>query len=514
MTNPIWDGYEIDPSLLTGYGYSEHIDSSSGMLPRYIAYQADAIAECGHRVTAAATQFVGTSSASLTITAVGTTPTLVAQTGKAWAAGMIITVIGDQTTQNYMVGSVVSYNSGTGALSFLVLDVSGAGTFSNWLITLSGRRGALGAQGINGTPGLDGATGPAGSGSNMNFQSGGITVTVAPRPLLNFQNSLRIADNVGSTRGDADLVGDVAAPGNAKHYGTDAGGTRGWIDTTAAVAAVVPFASNAEAIAGTMTNRAMTPASSVAGLAGRVAVEQVFTASGTYNKNPKATVIIVIADGGGGSGTTGNFGNPGQGGFGAERIITILSASEVTSPVAVTVGAGGVAIMTYNTRINGGDSRFGNFLIARGGNPSWSQLARSAGILMPSGDGGSGGYTSGNVAASGSRGFFLGNSTNGIPNADGAPGAAAVGTGSGGGPVTAGNGQTPATKRGGGAGGGGATYGDGGTTSGSGGNGAIPGGGGGGGGSCGTGWGEVPSVLGIAGNGGRGEVRVIEILGG
>ena len=47
----------------------------------------------------------------------------------------------------WMFGQIVSYNSGSGALVVDVIVTSGAGTFSDWVIMLSGARGATGANG-------------------------------------------------------------------------------------------------------------------------------------------------------------------------------------------------------------------------------------------------------------------------------------------------------------------------------------------------------------------------------
>ncbi len=67
-----------------------------------------------------------------------TTGTLAFQvpTQAAWAPGMFVSIVDADNFANYMVGIVVSYSDTT-----LIIDVStinGSGTYTSWLINLSG----------------------------------------------------------------------------------------------------------------------------------------------------------------------------------------------------------------------------------------------------------------------------------------------------------------------------------------------------------------------------------------
>jgi hypothetical protein len=87
----------------------------------------------------------------------------------AWAPGMFVSVVDSANTANWMVGTVVSYD-GVSTLTINVLSTGGSGTYSTWLINLSGPAGA----GPVGATGATGATGPAGGPINMSVQ--GLTI--------------------------------------------------------------------------------------------------------------------------------------------------------------------------------------------------------------------------------------------------------------------------------------------------------------------------------------------------
>ena len=50
---------------------------------------------------------------------------------------------------NYIIGKVVSYNSGTGDLIITPYDVVGAGTFNTWIVSLTGYNGTNGTSGTS-----------------------------------------------------------------------------------------------------------------------------------------------------------------------------------------------------------------------------------------------------------------------------------------------------------------------------------------------------------------------------
>lgn len=93
----------------------------------------------------------GASATSVTIS--GGVKSFTTQTNKQFNVGnfVIIPRLADPTV--YMYGQITAYNATTGALSVNVLAVSGAGTFADWVICISG---------VAGTAGV---TGPAGAGN-------------------------------------------------------------------------------------------------------------------------------------------------------------------------------------------------------------------------------------------------------------------------------------------------------------------------------------------------------------
>ena len=72
---------------------------------------------------------------------------------------------------NYFEGSVVSYNSATGAMVIDVTNIVGSGTFSSWEVNLSGAAGGDGTSGTSGSSGVQGSAGSSGS-SGVNGTSG------------------------------------------------------------------------------------------------------------------------------------------------------------------------------------------------------------------------------------------------------------------------------------------------------------------------------------------------------
>lgn len=78
------------------------------------------------------------------------------QAQAAWAPGMFVSIVDGNNFANYMTGIVASYSGTT--LIIDVLVAGGAGTYTNWLISLSGANG-----GAAGPAGPTGATGAAGA---------------------------------------------------------------------------------------------------------------------------------------------------------------------------------------------------------------------------------------------------------------------------------------------------------------------------------------------------------------
>ncbi|HYC65290.1 MAG TPA: tail fiber protein, partial [Reyranellaceae bacterium] len=107
--------------------------------------------------SASSASLSGTSASAVTI---GTgSKSFTASTGKNWAVGTRLIVARTAApSTHWMVGQVIAYDGGTGALTIEVAsgETSGSGTYDAWTISLTGQRGTAGADGAAGT-------GPTGS---------------------------------------------------------------------------------------------------------------------------------------------------------------------------------------------------------------------------------------------------------------------------------------------------------------------------------------------------------------
>lgn len=231
---------------------------------------------------------------------------------------------------------------------------------------------------------------------------------------------------------------------------------------TSSAAGLTEYSTDAEAIAGTATDRAMTPASTKAvlndesnGYRLKDVVE--FTANGTFSKASypglRAVRVRVVGGGGAGGGAAAPSGtqhSAGSGGGGGGYAEAFLLAASLGSSETVTVGAGGTGV-SAGTGNSGGSSSFGSLVVATGGGGGATAAVSNLSTSAAAGAGGAG--TTGDILTTGAGGAMAGgNATLGI---GGSGGASALGGGGAGGYTPAGSSGATGTAGGNYGGGGG-----------------------------------------------------------
>ena len=107
----------------------------------------------GTSATSTTTLTIGTGSKSFTL----------AETGKEFALGQLVTIASSANADHQMYGNITAFNSGTGAMTVNVRSVLGSGPRASWVIALSGGQGADGAgtgtvTSVSGTGTVNGLT--------------------------------------------------------------------------------------------------------------------------------------------------------------------------------------------------------------------------------------------------------------------------------------------------------------------------------------------------------------------
>jgi len=170
-----------------------------------------------------------TTSATLTINLGFQTFTV--QTGLAYSTGQTVIIAFDATNQ--MVGTITSYNPGTGTMTVNVTSVSGTGSHTGWSVNLNGApgpAGTTGATGVTGPTGVAGNTGSTGA-------TGAIGVTGAIGS-TGATGATGVAGNTGST-GPTGAIGTTGVTGPTGNTGV-AGvtGSTGAIGVTGATGSI------------------------------------------------------------------------------------------------------------------------------------------------------------------------------------------------------------------------------------------------------------------------------------
>lgn len=151
-----------------GFADAAEADATQTALDR-VQTGLDVIAAAASATTASnyVSSLTGTSTTSLAISVASKVFTT--QAGKTLGIGRIggfVIAASAADPANYMHGQVTAYDNGTGDLTVNVTNIGGTGTLADWIITVSGTRGATGATG---------PTGPAGTVSDGD--KGDIAVT-------------------------------------------------------------------------------------------------------------------------------------------------------------------------------------------------------------------------------------------------------------------------------------------------------------------------------------------------
>jgi hypothetical protein len=82
-------------------------------------------------------QEMGATSTSSILIGAGSKSFSLLQLNKAFIVGQYVQVVSSSSPQNWMIGAITSFNSGTGAITINSFAFGGSGTFSSWTVVLS-----------------------------------------------------------------------------------------------------------------------------------------------------------------------------------------------------------------------------------------------------------------------------------------------------------------------------------------------------------------------------------------
>lgn len=148
-------------------------------------------------------------------------------TNLSYVAGDIVQLSYD--ANNYVIGTVNSYNPSTGALDITVTKSVGSGSYSIWTVNLAGYAGSAGTSGTAGTSassGTSGTTGTAGSsgtnGTSASSGSSGTSGTSGTDGSVGSSGTAGTSGSAGAT-GPQGPTGNIGPTGPSGSSGTSGG---------------------------------------------------------------------------------------------------------------------------------------------------------------------------------------------------------------------------------------------------------------------------------------------------
>jgi hypothetical protein len=141
---------------------------------------------------------------------IGTGGTITVGTGLSYTVAQDIIIAYD--INNHQISMIISYDSVTGVLVFdTPSEVTGLGTFSSWIVNLSGAAGGDGSSGTSGTSGSRGTSGTSGTtGSSGSSGSSGTSGTTGTSG----------SSGVNGTSGSSGVNGTSGTSGTSGSSGT------------------------------------------------------------------------------------------------------------------------------------------------------------------------------------------------------------------------------------------------------------------------------------------------------